>query len=1017
MTKAKAVSILLIFLSLAQWACNSVTSELPAQTGAEVAALGESPRLRASPELAGNGTVATPETVALRLLKHTLVLIKTKYYDPERVDWQKMAVHAVDALQNGVAEIVADFDKPIEAQPQAVNLRVNTRSQSFSFTQVKDWGTAHELCAEVMGFVLASLREEKEAADLEYMMINGMLGTLDPHSVLLTPKMYNDMMTSHGGFGGLGIMIGIRDNTLTIISPYEGTPASMAGLKAGDQILRIGEESTVNMLLHEAVDRLRGDPGTTVEIVVMRKGWAEGRHFSMVRALIEIRSLLTHFIAEDRIAYVKIKSFEKNTAEDMRAKLAEMRKQHGEIKGLILDMRFNAGGLLTQAVMVADTFLNRGQTIVISEGIGGSGREVELARDYGTEPNYPIVVLVNPGSASASEIVAGALRNNNRAIILGERTFGKGSVQVLRDNEDGSAVKLTIAQYLTPGDISIQGFGIPPDIEVVPVLVSADEGIDLFISENIRREGNLELTLVSDKARMPEEPSLSVRYLYDLSETERDSESYVEDFEIRLAREILRRAESSERTALLGTSPQVVAPFHAEQDQVVAKALAALGVDWSKPAKATPSQPFTVSIAIVEDAEKSAALPLAAQEGVLRAGAEVKLHATVTNTGDASIHQLAAITHANNPVFDDRELVFGTIKPGESRTWDLTLKIPRGQESRGDKVRLTFVDANGPLSQESTVDAVIQGLPKPSFACSYWIDDRSQGNGDGVVQVGETASFMLYVENLGRGDAEEVVAAIRNESGSALFLAKGRESLGRIPSGESRIAEMRFDVKGVKEGGETIDFVLTLYDSDFGTLYSETVRLDVAAQARTEAAPGWVQLQGPTEIVAAPRANAMPIAKGKGEMVLRRDRLAPDPAFVGVSWDVGERDVRGWVTADRVNLIPAEHNSEVDQPRMLTPNRPPIIVFDSVPLTTTQEALEVTGTISDDGVVHDYRVYLWHRDGLKIHNQKLDYGIGGRSEKRFAFEVPLRPGSNIVTVVARDDQKLEQSAVLYVSRP
>jgi len=311
------------------------------------------------------------------------------------------------------------------------------------------------------------------------------------------------MNTIHGAFGGLRIVIVFRDEHLTVISPIEGTKASRKGIRAGDKITRIGEESTVNMPLHEAVDKLRGEVGTAVEIDIMRKGLSEPKTYVIVRAQIRIRSLISHPIAEDNIAYIKIKSFEKNTGDDMRAKIDEMRRaMGGEIKGLILDLRYNAGGLLSQAVKVSDTFLSRGE-LVISEAVGGADRSVEEATAY-AEPDYPIVVIVNAGSASASEIVAGALKNHDRALLIGDKTFGKGSVQILRDNEDGSALKLTVAQYLTPGDISIQGVGITPDIRVVPVTFAEDKGgveVDMYVSENIRREGSLDQALHGNKTQ------------------------------------------------------------------------------------------------------------------------------------------------------------------------------------------------------------------------------------------------------------------------------------------------------------------------------------------------------------------------------------------------------------------------------------------------------------------------------------------------------------------------------------
>jgi len=428
-------AVIFFALAFAGMSCKAKTTD-PSGAAESAARGAEVGALKASPEMATNGPIINPDDIELKLLKHALVMVQTKYYDPKRIHWRKMVAKSFDALQTEIAEIVADFDRPVDEMPAKVELRVNTKSKSFDLSKVDSMSDAHDLATEAVRFVAGSLNEKKKARDLEYTVINGMLDTLDPHSVLLTPEVFEDMQTTHGGFGGLGIVIGIRDDELTVISPIQGTPASRAGLKAKDKITRIGQESTINMPLHEAVDRLRGEVGTDVEIEVMRKGWSESRTFTITRAKIEIRSLIAHAIEEEDIAYIRIKSFEENTGEDVREKLAGMKEKMGGIKGLILDLRGNAGGYLSQAVEVADTFLPADKTIVISEGVGGKAREAKKSTGDHTETDFPIVVLVDPGSASASEIVAGALKNHNRAVVVGDQTFGKGSVQILQENDD-----------------------------------------------------------------------------------------------------------------------------------------------------------------------------------------------------------------------------------------------------------------------------------------------------------------------------------------------------------------------------------------------------------------------------------------------------------------------------------------------------------------------------------------------------------------------------------------------------
>jgi carboxyl-terminal processing protease len=993
--------LLLLFVG----SCQAITSDTA--TGEDVALRSE-PAAKSSPEFASNGPLSTETELKLALLKHTLVLVKTKYYDPSRVDWRNMMGHGLDALQSAMVEIVAEFDQPLDSKPSMVNLRVNTKSKLFDLTAIQELSDVHEMSVEVMSFVTQNLREDKPLNELEYLLINGMLSTLDPHSVLLTPKMYEDMRTSHGGFGGIGIVIGIRNEALTIISPIEGTPAWEAGLKASDQIVRIGEESTINMPLQEAVDRLRGEVGTTVNIDVTRKGWTEPRPFTIERRMIAIRSLVSHPLEEDKLAYIKIKSFEKNTGTDVLARLEEMKESMGRIDGLILDLRYNAGGLLNQAVEVADAFLEAGLPIVISEGINGSNREEEKARLKDELATYPIVVLINAGSASASEIVAGALRNHGRAVLLGERTFGKGSVQILRDNDDGSALKMTIAQYLTPGDISIQGVGIPPDIRVVPVFIGKDEEIDLMESDNVRREGTLELTLSSDKTRAPEEPRYSIKYLAPEDQDRAEGEQYYEDFEIRLARTLLLKTKSATRSGMLDESSSVLPKVIEEEDKKLATALSARGLDWRSLAQVQP-QPFSFEASFVG--------PEGEPVESLVPGTEAILRARVTNNGSEAIAQLYAVIHANTPLFDDRELLFGYVAPGESREWDLKTKIPPGAEARTDRLEFVFSDASGARNDvEAESLATVAETARPQFALSYYIDDSQSGNGDGQLQLGESVSFVALVENRGPGDAVEVVVALKNESAEAVYLSKGRESLGKLEAGQTVPALMKFDVKSGKDGGSQLELMLTVYDAQFGAELSHKLLLPVEARADAlNTASGAAVFSQNAELVSNPSANALKVAQAQAGDVVEREAVSADGSMVRVRWGSEEQVQRAWVASGL--LTDASSAMPSSNLKLLTALAAPSISFDPAPLLVDAESYELSGLLRDDTQVSDYRVYLWHRDGLRIHAQKLDYGTGGRDEKRFVVNVPLRKGLSTVTLVARDEQKLENAASVNISRP
>ena len=316
--------------------------------------------------------------------------------------------------------------------------------------------------SEVLSLIESNYVESVGSDALINGAIRGMVKALDPHTSYLPPVSYKEMQVeTTGKFGGLGIEISIRDGVLTVISPIEETPAFEVGIKAGDKIIKIEEESTLDMTLQDAVSRLRGETGSPATITIFRESFKAPKEFTIVRAIIKVRSIV-HKLYKKDIGYIKIRSFSKNTSLDLDKALGELGKKG--ISKLILDLRNNPGGLLNQAVEVTDRFLNRENLIVYTKGRLDEQNMRFTSHDKVAGVSYPLIILVNSGSASASEIVAGALQDLNRAIILGTPTFGKGSVQTIIPLSDGSALRLTTARYYTPSGRVIQENGIEPDI-------------------------------------------------------------------------------------------------------------------------------------------------------------------------------------------------------------------------------------------------------------------------------------------------------------------------------------------------------------------------------------------------------------------------------------------------------------------------------------------------------------------------------------------------------------------------
>ena len=321
-----------------------------------------------------------------------------------------------------------------------------------------------KLFTEVLSIVQNQYVDEVPPKDLIYNAIKGTLRGLDPHSSFLDPDSYKEMQVeTSGSFGGLGIEITLRDDVLTVVSPIEGTPAHRAGLLTGDRIVKIDGLVTKDMQLPDAVKRMRGKPGTKVTITVVREGWTEPKDFDITREQIRVQSVRSADLGGG-VAYVKLRQFQEQSPGDMAAALDKASKTG--MKALVLDLRGNPGGLLTAAVEVTEEFIDDGKLVVYTEGRVRNQNMRFSAHAKKSYPNLPMVVLVNQGSASASEIVAGALQDWGRAIVVGTQTFGKGSVQTIIPLSDGSGLRLTTAKYFTPKGRSIHGKGITPDIVV-----------------------------------------------------------------------------------------------------------------------------------------------------------------------------------------------------------------------------------------------------------------------------------------------------------------------------------------------------------------------------------------------------------------------------------------------------------------------------------------------------------------------------------------------------------------------
>ena len=980
------------------------------------------------------------ELARAEIFTKALYYVNNQYFDKTRLDPRRMLVGALDFLQRDVPEILVD--RFPEQDPKQVTVRVNGEQKTFPVERVDSPWTLRSTLQDIFRFIQPRLQPvaAKDAArhlvEIEMTATNGMLYTLDPHSVLLDVDSYKDMRTTtQGKFGGLGIVIEMdRKGRILVKKPMPDTPAIRAGLKAKDHIVRINNESTINMTLQEAVDRLRGEVGAPVDVYIERAATPAAKKFTIVRDFIRPpaidpppRVLTSPTAPAAKIGYFRVLSFSANTESDLSRALAFFDRE--KVKGIIMDLRGNPGGLYDQAQKVADAFIESG-VIVSMVGVGGAQRKDEHATRNG-DSKVPLAVLVSQNSASASEIVAGAIKNLDRGVVIGETTFGKGSVQMLFDipspvpfgnkpEDDKLGLKLTTAQYLTPGDTSIQGVGVTPDVELVRMRVEKknDEAwINLQNSTRRRQESDYEWHLVNPSVRKGTKPEEIVAYLYlptaaelrrrqDLDEIDtnlpdEDESDNVEpeedriDFPITLARDLLAQARTPRRQDLVNSSKAFFDKVRADEDRRLSVALEKLGVDWST----GPANQGAGEIQVT--------LAAATGEAQVKAGNTIKIRGTAKNVGSSTVYRVRAVLKSDNPLFDENEMVFGKIAPGTSKTYDLTVKASKSSLTRTDVIRADM-SGQGTLranSPEMTLN--IEGKAHPLFAYSYQTIDDVSGNRDGQVQRGERVRTLVKVKNIGQGAAVRTEAILRNGSGQeGILISAGRFETKELAPGASRTFTFVYEV-GSDYRGDEYQLELVVADTVLGESVTDKIKVKLAPAGPAPATEDQPVTITRSEAVLreAPVDNALVVGHApKGTVWRSTGRIG---AFQRVEVESGRP---AFVAAADVTPGGAVHGTFVPEWQVT----PPILTV-TAPTVVPGNTVHLKATASDDTEVKDVYIRVWNRDS-KLPPKKVFYLPNKGDKRRLSFEadVPLWPGSNLVQVFARETNEIQSVQTVVV---
>jgi carboxyl-terminal processing protease len=960
---------------------------------------------RAAPP--GDPQAAPYDLARGEVFDRVVLSIMEQYYDPDRAEPLTMLRGALDALERSVAEVKVDYD---EAKGRAVVSVPNARQEIDLSSVGAPWGLSRAMHA-IFAFLSQKLPadEDRDLREIEYAAVNGMLSVLDPHSGAMMPKEWQELrMRLEGEFEGIGIRITTDrrppcNGDLTVVEVFKDTPAEKAGLRAGDKIVRIEGDSTVNITTDEAADRLRGAHGTKVKIQVKR---IDGQLVSMdvPRGTIAIESVKWKML-DGGVGYVSLSEFQQDSAEEVAAALQALREKG--MKGLVLDVRDNPGGSLDAAGEIADLFLTSG-TIVTTAGRHYDDREVRDAVAKGTEPAYPLVILVNSFAASAAEVIAGALRNHGRALLVGETTFGKGSVQSIVPLPGDGALRITVAQYLTPGDISIQGVGVAPDVRLAPVFVDREE-VDLGVKGPEISERDLEahLTRPTELDRSDRPGLVTGTLLIPQAERRADlavfDRCYDEDpdrlpykarRETEVARRIILDASGPTTAELILSARRLLGEDEVKEAAAVEQALRKLGVDWAAP-------PATAGAA----AQSADVVATAKLVGKLVPGQKVRISVTVRNGSGAPVYRLRAVTESDDPLFKGVELVFGKLAPGGTRKWESVVELPPILSGRVDPVVVRFDAASGPLPAPVSFDASVPSPPRARLDYAWHIEDL--GNGNGFAEPGEELAVKVWLTNI--GDAPTFDADSQLSGGPGVDVVKGHVPVGRLAPGKTAIGEMRLRI-GKEFTGTRAELRLVVEEwisGRFSTsrdILERTIAIPVvAASPSPSKAAGTITVKGPERaaLFSAPSAEsasagtAAPAATFPVDARLGsyfRVLLAPDEH----AW-IAEADTRpggeGAASFERAVV-----------------RSPEIEIAGGTVRAVRGSTARFEGSASHAEGVRDLIVFVGNKKVAYVPARAVPPG----TRLDFSLDLPLVEGANEIVFVARHDSDVASSETVFV---
>lgn len=967
-------------------------------------------------------------------------VVRVDYFDKDRFDPKGQLAAAMDYIGLNTPEFFG------EREGDELEVTVRSRSERFSLAGVDDLDAAADVMEKVLEFAAEVLSLEDEPLhELEYDAINGLLASLDPHTILLTPEESAELgVKTRGSFGGIGAEIVANERRILVVRVLPGSPAEASGLLDNDVILEIDDQSTVNLRTDDARSLLRG-PIDTAVILKVRRG-DELKRIEITRGLIAIPTI-SAVMLPDRVGYVQVTTFQADTAQKLNEALEGFLAE-GELAGLVVDLRGNSGGLLAQAVGILDQFVKRGELVIVRSA---HGREHQDATEDIVIPmEAPIVALVDENAASASEIVGGSIKHLDRGVILGRASFGKGTVQELRKATPYGrevALKLTIAEYRVAGDRRIQSVGVIPDLRLLPVDLSGFEGVArMYDVERFERQ--------RERARTAHLPSaihdahvdaelamsrseLSLRYFAGAPSTPETGDTgprEMQDPEIRLARAVaLALRGKVGRRAQVEALPQIVQGLAQSEDQRISEAIEPWKIDWS---------------GVDDPSDLEAAVNVAVSiegEGPRTAGQPFRLHVEVENPGEQALERVHLITDCARDELDGIELLIGRLEPGAVHSRNIDLQVMAWHESFVDTLTVqAHVGEPGRTPDgEATMQFAVTGASRPSFSYDYWVIDDPrlvaqgpkrpeqqpypgeqpftvQGNGDGLLQPGERVLLGFLAHNAG-GAAPDARVLLRNLSGRQGLLEEGLYLRGELEGGESFVGAFGVSISPKADPALPLELELIVGDG--------VLRESVDDKLRFRVIPG---RDGVVEVEGERRRSF------QGEGLLRiyngADGSTPVVAELPARAVVEVTDVAGewlalqgergegrrlWIPQDMVEVGGKGALASVSREHRMVD--PPVVSLGEISGVVTGETVEIAGIAHHHVRVRDVVVTV-RASGPAQPERKVFYlanrALEGDAAKTLEFSatVELSPGSNRVTVLVRDQDKVERRRDIWVFR-